>query len=322
MNKNKTKFRFLLGLVMALLFGLVTFVGVMASPPEQEGNPPMVEGIEDKCQACHPALNLSWEKSAHGQALVDPIFQQEWIGQGEPRECLLCHTTGYDPATNTWLEDGITCQACHGPIAENHPIDPMPSNRSADLCEQCHSQTVIEWQLSAHRKSGLDCVDCHGQHSTSLKADVAADLCSSCHRERASNYAHSMHSQENLTCPDCHLEVMSEDPIGIQGHTGKDHSFRPKLDACNECHSYQMHDPVDVYAESGLEGYNDLEADTEIQIQGVSIDPNPVNPFTFALISALIGMVGGLLLAPWIQEWYKKFDFSIQSDQDEINGEK
>lgn len=319
MKKNQTKFRLLLGCSLALIFGLATFVSVAASPPQQEDNPPLAE-MDFTCQQCHPSLYSAWQNSAHGQALVDPIFQQEWTKQGEPRECLLCHTTGYDPETNTWIEDGITCQACHSPIEENHPTNPMPTENSGALCEQCHSQTVIEWQLSVHRKSGLDCVDCHGQHSTTLKAEDSADLCASCHRERASNFAHSMHSQQNLTCPDCHLETVSGDPIGIQGHTGKDHSFRPKLDACNECHSYQMHDPVDVHGESDSEVIVP-ELDAEVQTQGVSLDPNPVNPITFALISALIGMVGGLLLAPWIQEWYHKFDFAIQPDQDDTTGE-
>jgi len=315
MKLNKNMFRIVIGLGMALIFGLITYVGVAASPPRQDGDPPMIENLEDKCQACHPAIHVAWENSAHGHATDDPVFQSEWNGQSKPRECLLCHTTGYDPETNTWEEDGITCLACHEPISENHPIDPMPSNRSATLCEKCHSQTVIEWQLSVHRKSGLDCVDCHGQHSTDLKVADASSLCASCHRERASNFAHSVHSEQNLTCVDCHLETVSEgsEPMdGTEGHSAKDHSFRPKLDACNECHSYQMHDPMDVHAESGLEGFDDSEADLEVQAQGINVEPDPVNPITFALISGLVGMIGGLLIAPWIQEWYQKFDFSFQ----------
>jgi hypothetical protein len=100
-----------------------------------------------------------------------------------------------------------------------------------------------------------------------------------------------------------------------------DHSFRPKLDACNECHKYQMHDPVEVHSDSGL-GEIVIEEETpDFETQGLSIDPSPVSPISFALISALIGMVSGLLLSPWIQGWFIKFDLTAQSDNDSI-GEK
>lgn len=316
MMKNSMKIRFLLGLVMALVFGVATYFSVLAGSSEQ-GDPP--EG--EICQTCHPALYLSWEMSSHGQALVDPIFQEIWDQRGKPRECLFCHTTGYDLKTNTWVADGITCQACHDPITADHPADPMPTDRSAALCEQCHSQTVFEWKLSVHRQSGLDCVDCHGQHSTSLRAEDTAHLCANCHRERASNFAHSSHSKQNLTCGDCHLKTLQADLSEEGGHSGMDHSFRPKLDACNECHKYQMHDPVEVHSDSGL-GEIVIEEETpDFETQGLSIDPSPVSPISFALISALIGMVSGLLLSPLIQGWFIKFDLKAQSDNDSI-GEK
>ncbi len=311
MKKNTRRFRILLGLVMAIVFGMATYFGVLAGPTVQVD--PQEEEI---CQACHPALYVSWQNSAHGQALYDPNFQENWEQQGKPRECLFCHTTGYDPNTNTWVADGITCQACHSPMPDDHPLSPMSSDRSATLCEQCHSQTVFEWEISVHRQSGLDCVDCHGQHSTTLRAEDTVGLCASCHRERSSNFTHSIHSMENLTCPDCHLETLNEDPIGERGSFAKDHNFRPKLSACNECHKYQMHDPVEIQSQSGMEGES-----SELETQNLSITPSSVNPVSFALLSALIGMAGGLLLAPWIQEWYHKFDFRNQSDQNS-DGEK
>jgi hypothetical protein len=310
MMKSLRNIRILFGLLMAIVFGVVSYFGVRAGSSYQGEHQ-----AGEACQACHPALHLSWQESAHGQALVDPIFQEEWELQDNPRECLICHTTGYDAETNTWIEDGITCQACHGPIPDDHPKEPMPTDRSAELCEKCHSQTVFEWKISMHRQTGLDCVDCHGQHSTTLRADDAAALCASCHRERASNFAHSSHSREELSCPDCHLETLDEDPALVGGHPANDHSFRPKLNACNECHSYQMHDPVEVHSESGMEGIGNPD-EAEPLRQGISVEPNPVNPVSFALLSALIGMAAGLLLAPWIQEWYHKIEFSIGSDKD------
>lgn len=76
------------------------------------------------------------------------------------RECAGCHATGlqvnYDKDTNSykseWVEEGIGCEACHGP-GSNHirigghetivPIKRLGSfRRRIDVCGQCHSQGV------------------------------------------------------------------------------------------------------------------------------------------------------------------------------------
>ena len=31
------------------------------------------------------------------------------------KSCMKCHTTGYDEATGKYSEEGVTCEACHGP---------------------------------------------------------------------------------------------------------------------------------------------------------------------------------------------------------------
>jgi hypothetical protein len=33
----------------------------------------------------------------------------------DPKPCFPCHTTGWDPATGTYAEPGVTCEGCHGP---------------------------------------------------------------------------------------------------------------------------------------------------------------------------------------------------------------
>ena len=56
------------------------------------------------------------------------VWDQEWIpyhaGEQLSLDCARCHATGYDPAghqgdlpgiTGTWAEDGVGCEACHGP---------------------------------------------------------------------------------------------------------------------------------------------------------------------------------------------------------------
>jgi len=107
------------------------------------------------CKECHLATVLAWEGSAHMRALTcsqchvdgEPVVSMDTnhpIQEEDEPRCVACHTTGYDPDTNTWVDDGITCKACHSPIEENHPSQPMPSDRSAGLCGNCHQETLFE----------------------------------------------------------------------------------------------------------------------------------------------------------------------------------
>jgi hypothetical protein len=47
---------------------------------------------------------------------------------------------------------------------------------------------------------------------------------------------------------------------------------------------------------------------------GVSLDPEPVSPIYYALLSALIGMAFGLLVAPWIERWYRRL-FHLEASE-------
>lgn len=290
--------RVLYGTLFAVPFALVSFAWVKAYSPAQTAEP-----SGQDCRECHPAFVEAWESSAHGRATSDPRFQEAWAAKGEPKECLVCHVTGYDEASGTWEADGITCAACHSPIAKNHPLSPMPMDRSENLCGSCHVEAVFEWQVSEHRANELTCVACHGQHSTNLKAGEPSALCASCHRDRSSNYAHSAHSAEGLSCADCHLGPLNG--AEGEGHATRDHSFNVRLGTCNSCHVYQMHDPVEVHPEPRPVPKPVVEP-VDFESAGVNSDPEPVNPFSFALLAGLIGMAAGVILSPWLERWYER----------------
>jgi hypothetical protein len=189
----------------------------------------------------------------------------------------------------------------------------MPTDRSSEMCGECHKETYFEWQISAHNQTELDCIDCHGQHSTTLKAEDASTLCANCHKERASNYTHTAHSEEGLTCANCHLTTMTAGE-GL-GHTLRDHSFNVKLSTCTECHKEYLHNPVDAHVEQESEQIEPGEL-VSAETAGVSLEPSPVSPVYFALLSALIGMAFGLLVAPWIERWYRRvFDMEKIDDR-------
>ncbi len=285
--------RLFYGLIFAIPLMMVTYALAQASAQNQESAP--AEALD--CKVCHEAFYSSWEQSSHGMATTDPVFREAWQAQGQPMDCLVCHVTGLDTTTGTWKSDGITCEACHSPITENHPMEPMAADRSAQLCGNCHPETYFEWQISTHRQEGLDCYGCHDPHGTSLKSENAALLCASCHRDRSANFTHSAHSEQGLTCTNCHLTELSSDPS--QGNSGKDHSFFVSLSSCNNCHVYQMHDPVAVHPEQPTPQPPVTLA--AVEEATVMEEPVPVSPIGFTTLSGLIGVALGVIIAPWIE---------------------
>jgi len=302
MIKNRL-IRITIGLAFAILFGLTTAAWTQANPGLDSSS-----STELDCQKCHPAFVATWENSAHGHALSNSVFADALHEQQDQTTCLPCHTTGYDPDSNTWLEEEITCQACHSPLTENHPLEPMSNDRSSELCGNCHIETLSAWQNSKHKDTGLSCIVCHGQHSTKLKAEDATSLCETCHVEIKGDYIHASHSTDEASCADCHLELTNA--TKGEGHAARDHSFYVKFSTCNACHM------LDATVEQiSAVAKNPPDAMAAVATLGVSFEPDPVNPIYFALLSALIGMAFGLVLAPWIERWFRKIRLEVKVEQ-------
>ncbi len=242
-------------LLIALMFALVAAGVTLVAASAQDGAPPPVQsaGTSNDCTVCHTEYQMTWENGAHGNAGTDPVFLDEWNKQGKPGACLVCHTTGYDPATATFKENGVTCQACHGEAPADHPKSPMPVDRSPDLCGRCHSDTRFGWQdwkVSTHYQRGMNCTTCHDPHSASLKklpgqlgekptADEVSALCINCHKEHSMDFPYTAHNQKGVSCVDCHVNHIEN--TDRAAHSVPDHSFNASLDSCNTCHAEQMH---------------------------------------------------------------------------------
>ncbi len=300
--KIKVK-RFAIGLLFSIPFGLIPFAWVQANPTMD-----VVSSEELDCQSCHPAFVATWGNSSHSSAKSSTNFLESLKDVEDNRECFDCHTTGYDPITNTWHDYGITCEACHSPLTENHPLEPMTSDRDSELCGECHIETENAWNTSMHKDTGLSCIDCHGQHSTNLKAEDATALCENCHVETASDFIHTSHSIEEASCADCHLELTSTSPD--EQHAARDHSFFVKFGTCKECHE-SRENAVEIT--SVTEDHPDAMA--AVASLGVSMEPNAVSPIYFSMLAALIGMASGLVLAPWIERWFKKINADIKVEK-------
>jgi predicted CXXCH cytochrome family protein len=289
--------RLLVGLAFALPMMLLATALAVAEPAPA----PQHQVTADNCLACHSKINDSWMVGAHGKAATDEKFLAAWKENNNDPTCMSCHSTGYDKVSQTWQKEGVTCVACH-PLNTNHPKEPMQVDRTGKLCGTCHTETYFEWQASTHRNNDLACSSCHDPHQTELKAADPAKLCATCHQAMSESFTHSAHSQQGLTCADCHLTQLSSDPI--EGHARRDHTFSVRLDACNKCHSYQMHDPqkaMDVQPTPQL-----VDAMAAVVTTPVTTEPQPVSPFGFAIVAGLIGLAFGMVLAPWLEKMYKR----------------
>jgi predicted CXXCH cytochrome family protein len=317
--------RLLLALMFALLAAGITLVVASA----QDETPPPAQTSSNDCAGCHTEFVTTWQSGSHGQAGNDPIFLDEWTKQGKPGACLVCHTTGYDPATATFKESGVTCQACHGPAPEDHPKSPMPVNRTTDLCGQCHSDTRFGWQdwkVSTHYQRGMDCATCHDPHSAALKkvsaplgdgaaTDEISQLCINCHKENSMDFPYTSHHKQGVSCVDCHVNHLEN--AERTAHTVPDHSFNASLKSCNTCHAQQMHRPTEAIGAVAVNAPVTTDQPAEINLASVTPEPDSVSPIGFSVLAGMIGLAGGMVLAPWLERWYRNF---AKHDSEDHNG--
>lgn len=150
-----------------------------------------------------------------GDSVQWNLETQGWVGYHsddapgtKPYDCGRCHTTGYvfsetehqdglPGMIGTWAEDGITCEACHGPggqHASNPADNDMEIDNSSELCGECHYRSedhrilasggLIRHheqydELVSARHANLLCVYCHDPHK-SAKYDPANAIISDC----------------------------------------------------------------------------------------------------------------------------------------------
>ena len=267
------------GMSFALIFG--TLAGVISV---RAGGEMWQEPTPDDCQGCHPIVHEYWAIGGHGVA-------------------------------------DVSCATCHYPPTD-HPDEVMPTDVSSRLCGQCHIATAEEWATSIHGQEDMTCVRCHNTHTTHLKTADVQSLCQNCHSERVHFFSLSMHASEGLLCTDCHMQMVDSEIR--EGPEHRVHTFIVDLQSCTTCHGEELHNPSQTdpcdpeelakAEEQGLDDYPceaaeiirtglgmpDEEALTS-EPEGVS-----VSPAGFAIVGTLIGMAAGMILAPWLEKWYRQ----------------
>ena len=181
----------------------------------------------------------------------NPIVGNEagWVpyhaGEERPYNCGSCHTTGYSPEGNqddlpgfvgTWAEDGIQCEACHGPgslHAQNPRGVALVIDRDSEQCGECHVRGGPEAvnaqggfiqhheqyeELFQSKHVALSCVTCHDPHVGVVQLRKAEEpttrtLCENCHFENAKYQDSEIHPLV-AECIDCHMPRITKSAVG------------------------------------------------------------------------------------------------------------
>jgi len=220
------------------------------------------------CQECHLDVASHWENSPHAHAFDDEVFQERWMGAGQPDECLACHTTNYTPSTGEYTAEGVECEACHGKVTTHHPPEPIPIKADTEFCGQCHTTTLGEWRSTGHATADVGCMDCHDPHSQGGLFEVDDDMCINCHKESMDDYLEDLHIDQGIGCVDCHALVIPPDPLPEDGIVPTGHAFNIKVDTCIACHTDTLHAgfslPGYEHGAKAASGNGEIEATPEI----------------------------------------------------------
>lgn len=140
---------------LLIIFSL-TLISFAADKPEYVG--------ADKCKTCHKAEKNGqqfklWSEKKHAQAYKDLKSDQakkkvEVMGVKDPlkdEKCLSCHSTAFgmkNIAASLKIDEGVSCEACHGPGSLYKKITVMKDKKAAmavgmleaneATCKQCH----------------------------------------------------------------------------------------------------------------------------------------------------------------------------------------
>ncbi|MBI5928650.1 MAG: hypothetical protein HY862_05035 [Chloroflexi bacterium] len=213
-----------------LSLGLVQDVSAQTFAPREAVDP-------SECAECHRDEHRQWETSPHANASLSQTFLDDYAKNARPTYCMRCHASGYNPQTQQYVFEGVTCTSCHV-MPENgadHPPAPIAIADDSASCGSCHSgahaPAYDEWLLSTHSSAGIDCVDCHTPHDNGLILDDINATCSGCHQEAMID---EVHMADDMTCVDCHMSQRNQ-RSGIVEVT-RNHTMGIDPGVCSNCH--------------------------------------------------------------------------------------
>ncbi|MEI2691634.1 MAG: multiheme c-type cytochrome [Anaerolineae bacterium] len=236
MRLNSLSFRKQLLPVAGIVTGLLLVMLLLPAVAGADELPPL-ESDPNQCALCHQIEVQDWQSSPHAAA-TNAIENANMVcEEGEDcTACLTCHSTNFSPDLGAYEHAGVTCEACHGPLAEGHPEEgAMALSVNSSVCRDCHVETFEDWGATPHAQAGVQCIGCHRSHTQNLRLDDQA-LCKSCHREQLQDGGHLAHLRTGLDCVSCHTSPASS-PHVTNGPSAPSHQFAVNTAVCADCHS-------------------------------------------------------------------------------------
>jgi predicted CXXCH cytochrome family protein len=300
-RKKSFVISFLCFFFLGLTLGAISVIAQPASAApvfqvEQPGSNPRDYRGSESCVECHENIHNAWKDTFHANAFSSPIFQRDWTELGSQTRCLECHTTGFDPVTGTYVEEGVTCESCHGPLQPGHPAQVQPVQPDANLCAQCHKTTKDEWQASVHSQAGIQCQDCHNPHSQTRKAESVTALCTNCHKDRGDSFTHGTHANAGLECSNCHMYSSPRDNDPIDGLVPTGHTFSVGSDACIGCHQDTVHSRNEIVKLTGEVAELQNEDLGTLQQQKVALEDKVATLETRSTVRLYTGLAQGAIV--------------------------
>jgi len=195
-----------LAVLLAVILGGALHVGAWAAPTAVKAAP--IKG--DQCVECHKT-EATTSHAFHG-------------------ECNSCHTNAGDHARNQEAREKAKGPAKPARLAATKP--------ESAQCLSCHESDKrrMHFAIAEHNKAGVECRDCHGNHTPKVKALNAGlekggkttALCATCHQDVLAKFSMTSHhpvKEGGATCTGCH------DP-----HASKQATLGAATAQCTSCH--------------------------------------------------------------------------------------
>jgi hypothetical protein len=177
--------------------------------------------------------------------------EKDWDKRPWLLKCGGCHATGVDLEKNTFVEPGVSCEACHGKgswhaalpktaVFEKRQTIVNPAKLTmgvaVQICGSCHNRGKATMKKGAGWPVGYEpgkALEAY-YRSTSFDAGdvkhVYANEFSKGHHQQYIDWQQSKHAQEGVTCMSCHFVHQ----VGVPPTRSQTYSAGSKQ--CFECH--------------------------------------------------------------------------------------
>lgn len=177
--------------------------------------------------------------------------ENDWDKRPWALKCGGCHATGMDIETQTFIEPGVGCEACHGKgswhaalpktqVFEKRQTIVNPAKLTmgvaAQICGSCHNRGSSTMKQGSGWPVGYEpgkALTAYYSSTSFEKGDVKhvyANEFSKGHHQQFIDWQQSKHSSEGVTCTSCHYVHQIGMPQ-TRSQTGKPGSMQ-----CFQCH--------------------------------------------------------------------------------------